>query len=381
MKPRHLLLAFALLLLSGCASLPFGAGRAMVVSVSSDGRYAVSSHSNRRLILWDLQDRRSETISRNANIYSAYFIKGRDAFLWQDLNDVVHVQSVEGERLLSFPHLPTYGHVISADFEHYFSSDAEWGLYYGHGVQMQELRAPGGGSFAGLGKLLNLTLSQDDRHLLMSGDGSPRYDERTTLAQEEAKNNYQRMRGVVLWDVATLEPLHKLPGNASKTHATLSPDGKHAVSGCENRIGFVWNTADGTRKARMASLFHGLYLDEQDPADEYGSWDTSRFLPPPKDLERAAILALKFIDHAGHYLSVLTYQHYAVLFHVDDPFPIKYLPLGKAPRPSVDEYSRNASIDTAPAANLLVMGEASGSGIIVYHYDPKTQTLKKEWAP
>ncbi|MFD2436644.1 hypothetical protein [Modicisalibacter luteus] len=59
-------------------------GPAMVIGVSSDGHYAISTHRSKHLVLWDLEKHQKEIISRDANIYSAYFIHGRDAFLWQD---------------------------------------------------------------------------------------------------------------------------------------------------------------------------------------------------------------------------------------------------------------------------------------------------------
>ncbi|MDY6943167.1 MAG: WD40 repeat domain-containing protein, partial [Pseudomonadota bacterium] len=70
-----------------------------------------------------------------------------------------------------------------------------------------------------------------------------------------------------------------------------------------------------------------------------------------------------------------------LLYHVDRPQLIKYIPLGERPRPSVDRYARNAAFDTAPAAGLLVTGQEYGSGINVYQYHPDSQTLELLWSP
>ena len=91
-----------------------------------------------------------------------------------------------------------------------------------------------------------------------------------------------------------------------------------------------------------------------------------------------ATVAIKFIDQQ-HYLRLLTDSPYAVLFHIDNPLPLKYLPLGRDPFPAVSDYSRNAAIDTAPDAGVLVMGQRDGSGIIVYQYHPDKQELEKIW--
>ncbi|MCP1673658.1 hypothetical protein J2T57_000757 [Natronocella acetinitrilica] len=54
--------------------------------------------------------------------------------------------------------------------------------------------------------------------------------------------------------------------------------------------------------------------------------------------------------------------------------------LGDDSFPSVSSYARNASIATAPDANVLVTGQRNGSGINVYRYDPDARTLEREWA-
>jgi len=69
---------------------------------------------------------------------------------------------------------------------------------------------------------------------------------------------------------------------------------------------------------------------------------------------------------------------YAILYSITDPKPLKYLPLG-SPWISVDDYTRDQSIDTSPSAHILVTGKMNHGGILVYQYNPKTQTLKKVW--
>ena len=38
------------------------------------------------------------------------------------------------------------------------------------------------------------------------------------------------------------------------------------------------------------------------------------------------------------------------------------------------------AIDTSPSAHVLVMAMSGKNGILVYHYNPTTQTLKQVWA-
>ena len=379
---------FAFFVLSACKPQSQGAatqsgGPAMVVSVSSDGRFALSSHRDNRIVLWDLGRKEKSLISDNANIYSAYFVRGTGLFLWQDLDDVVHIQGVDGEKVDSFHHFATYGHVLSADLKDYVSSDATWGLFHGWGDAMRPIKQDGQSpSFLGQGKLLNLTLANAGNFLLSAGRG---YDipDNLPITDHGAVNpeqRYSNYAGVVLWDLPSGRPLFKFPGNTVKTNATLSPDGQYIVSGCENGMSFVWKTTSGELYPEPASLYHGLLNTNNSEKSENWTYDKTGLIPPPKDLggRGGATVAIKFIDQQ-HYLRLLTDSPYAVLFHINNPLPLKYLFLGRNPFPAVSDYSRNVAIDSAPDAGVLVMGQREGSGIIVYKYHAEKKELEKVW--
>lgn len=361
------------------------AGSAMVVSVSSDGRYAISSHQDNSLILWDLKSFEKKIISKQANIYSAYFVPGQDIFLWQDINNVVNFQRVSGDILRSFVHFPIYGHVLSSDLEKYVSCDQDWNLYLGHGEAIKPIKEDGESpSFIGIGKLLNLAITPDNRYLLSAGDGglnperNPSFDDHPPTKKGQNFSNYA---GVLMWDLTTLLPIRRLPGNAAKTTATLSPDGQWVVSGDENTQGYVWNSQTGERHHRLASIYHGVWNENQgEEFDEKTAFNREGLIPLPKDwdVNIPAILAIKFID-TSHYLCFITYSPYAILYHVDNPLPLMYLSLGREQFPAVSDYSRNAAIDTAPDAGILVTGQRDGGGIIVYKYNSAQRELKKIW--
>lgn len=354
--------------------------RAMVVSVSSDGQFALSSHEDNRLFLWDLDKKTNTIISENANIYSAYFVQGVARFAWQDLDGNVFIQNVGGDIEFSFHHLPVSGHLISSDLHKYFSSDVAWAIHARQDGRNLTIKQGGGRTFAGAGKLLNLDISRDGRYLLMSGYGYD-FENNYTLEQKKlGRENYKEMVGVVLWNAQTLEPMFILPGNSAKVTATLSPGGEYVVSGCENGIGLVWETNTGHEYLRLASLFHGLL--NKNGSDDFEKWtrDKTGLIPTPDDLNSRAeaTIAIGFIDE-NHYLRFLTRSPYAVLYNIHNPLPLKYLFLGRDPLPAVNDYSRNAAIDTAPEAGVLVMGQQNGGGIIVYKYDSESQELERIW--
>ena len=370
------------------------------ISVSSDGRYVISAHEDGALVLWDIDAQKREQLSDNANLYSAYFIPEGDAFLWQDQDDVVYVQRVDGEVIEEFEHFTTYGHVMSADREHYLSSNQTWNIYHGHGDALRPvLRDSQSPSFTGTGQVLNLSMGGD--FFVSGGSGSPggELEDSPPVREEEDFRFSSSYGGVTLWDIDTLEPVAKLPGNSSKTYATISPDGQWVVSGDENGIGLFWDTNTPENRKRLADYDHGIFLEDLPeglPENEYR--DKSELISVPesskpdkwgkiRSLATSTTIALAFINGSEEFLRIGysqyrsdgTSQTYAALFEAGNPWPQAYLDLGTDPFPSVNDYSRNLSIDSAPDANLLVTGHAFDGGITVYRYDPDDRTLAKEW--
>jgi WD40 repeat protein len=355
------------------------------MGVSSDGVYAVSSHLDRRLVLWNLAERTRGTISTQANIYSAYFIDDRRAFLWQDLDDVVHVETVNGRELKSFEHFPTYGHIIGSDLETYAAANIKWHLYLGEGSDRRPIKRDNAGrEVPNTGKLINLSLGPHAKRLLSSGYGLSGYDKKPIKKSPpvEPDAEFSDYRGVVLWSLPTGNPIKKLAGNAAKTHATLSPDGEYVVAVDENGKAFWWDVDTGARH-QIARLGSGLYVPSSDP-NELGHYnkegmhlDPSEF---PGDFGGGAQIAVQFVS-PEHFVILHTYERYASVYKLGDPFARAIVDLGDDPFPSVARYSRNEAIDSAPEANLLVTGQRSKGGINVYRFDPDELTLEKIWAP
>ena len=367
---------------------------AMVLSVSSDGNYAVTSNINMQLVLWDIKDHTHKIIATNTNIYSAYFIKNTHYFMWQnDDTNEVNIANINGQIIKSFnPGFPTYGQIITSDLQYYLASDEDWNIFRYSKNQLKQIKKDKAGFF-GFGKLLNLTLSNNDKILLISGFGEN--CAHGTICPSIKPDSKSAMHpyvldGIVTWDVATGMPLRKFPGNASKTFATLSPDGKYVISGDENRLSFVWYAKTGKQKFRLDSIILGK---PPDPSDPNGKWDKTGLIPVPKDyhdymgIPADNIIALKFIDNT-HYLRFNKGIPYVIVYSIDSPRPLKYIKIAgpiktadltKERYPAVAEYVRDQAIDTAPKAHILVMGQQKGNGIIVFKYDPKKMTLKKIW--
>lgn len=401
MKFKKLIfIALSGLILSGCNlaySKPYNPGLVMVTSVSTDGDYAITTGLQKGCILWDLNNHTYKIISKDANIYSAYFIKHSDDFMYQnDKTNEVIIENVNGKIIKQFnPGFPTYGEVISTDLNHYYATDADWNLYSINNGKKQKILLSKWSSFMGAGKLLNMSLSSNNKYLFTAGYCPANY---ANIPVTQSKGRLD-LSCLVLWNIQTGQPIKKiLAGNVSKTTGVISPDGRYILTGDERPTQFVASTANN-HIMRVAYL--GLNGGLPAKKNKYGlvvKFNTSGAIPQPKNFygsERGeqGIVALQFIDGSKYYLRFTqnTYYSkpytnmnstpYAVLFKTTSPWPIKYLPLGTNPRQSVSQYVRGAAIATSPQAHVLVMGQFNGNGIVVYHYNPSSQTLTKVWAP
>ena len=492
------LLMGSFITLSGCgndASKTYESPGTSMLSVSSDGKYALLARLDGRIVLWNLQTHQSKIITEHGNVFSVYFIKHSPYFMYQTLdqhdpqniggvyetlhakpslkqvkeiklgkkiiltkennqfflyfydnteadeykrievkpgavgfeivkyfdkfdndfnpvygddeikltyynrkekfrkllalyswspNNIVHVQNISGKDVLDFKNFPVYGNVMTSDLKHYFASDPVWNLYTDYGKDQRKI-ANTWLTYYGFGKLLNLTLSDDNGYLVTSGSGGAEGSQFPINKPHGLEN----LDDVVLWEVNTGKPLHKFIGNSAKTFATISPDSRYIVSGDEDTLGFVWNTKTYKKKFDLWSLTEGGNPIKWNKNGAPIAWNKQGLITAPKFFKdfnfsyhvdiSPAILAMKFIDKT-HYLRFTTYFSSAILYSIDDPRPIKYFYLGDSPMPAINVYTQDQAFDTAPGKHLLVMAMMGrDDGIIVYKYNPKKQTLKRTW--
>ncbi len=338
----------------------FDAGVVDMLSISSDGKYVISTDEKEWAVLWNLQTHTKKVLDKHAHIFSAYFIPNTDEFLWQSQDKTIHIENVDGQIIKEFK-LPfyIYGIAMPKNSEHFMVGDIGDGQYYCHLTHCVMISKPG---------------SSDPSVFLA--------DQPHVYSIDNANNRYvlgSNLWGVYLWDLNTGKIVHHYQGNVGKTFATLSPNGKYVVSADEDSWQFVWDT--GTGQPLVQNLLacpiikvnedSSVILDKnvvQPPGDYSGSGDHPNY----------AFLTVKFVDDT-HYLLFPTYTPYAILYETTNPKPLKYLPLGRHPVPSVSYYQRDEAIDTSPSAHILVTGKDNEGGILVYHYDPKNQTLTKVW--
>ena len=400
LKNVLLTFAFALLLspLVSSAEIRSRSQNNVILSISSDGRYAVCSNMQQQVIFWNLQNHQSSLISDNANIYSVKWIAHTNEFVWQDLNNIVHVDDTSGHEKMHFKHFPVYGEIMGKDLKTYFAVTKDYDIYKGYGASQKKIKDGfGKGTFLSAGKLLNLTLSNNNTLLLTSGvifntdyneipisKGTDWYHAGIIKTTD---GNYSLLDGLVLWNAVTGKPLKKLTGNVFKTVASISPDNRYIISGDEDAHAYIWQIGLENKKYDFKRTpLWDIYFGERRCADkeiDHCKFMNNTGITPPKDFvayyetRLDPIFSIKFIDRT-HFLRFTTDIPYAILYTVNDPKPLKYFPLLKKPRLILSSYDLDESLDTAPQAHTLVMSTTNG-GVIEYKYDPKLQTLKQVW--
>ncbi|OOF80578.1 WD40 repeat domain-containing protein [Rodentibacter caecimuris] len=369
-----LLNLFTLIILSfftiGCNSM----SGVVSLGVSSDGKYAISAHGKDELVLWDLTRKEKKLLAKNANPYSAYFIPNSHEFMWQDNNNVVHIQNVEGKEILQFPHFKTEGQIISADKSFYLSAD-EWGKFYkGYGKDLVPIYtdAPIGPSqpykFVIVG---NYLLSVGD---VLTARGTPPAQTKLT-ANPVNPDKYKKdsYLGMTLWNIKNLKPLARLWGNSGRTMGVISPDGKWIVATSENGQRYMWSLLNPNQRSRLADT-DGLFKDE------IMTEDKSKLLPildkfKDKSISRSSSFAVAFVTEKDFILLPNSNDELALLYTTGDPWIKAYVEIGNKP-----EISKgNLSIASAYKANILVTGQYGRGGINVYKYHPETKELEKIW--
>ena len=364
---------------------------ALSVSVSTDGRYAISGHAARKtnsvsprgqMVLWDIEKKQKTILSDNANSFSALFIPDSHEFMWQDQNDIVHVQNVEGQEIKSFKHPHVQNHRITADKAFYLSVDF-WGrIYKGYGDEIQPVYTDGGPT------INPYSLSIVDNYFLSVTDTCHGLDDpvaETNLTanpvnpSSSKKSSYD---GVTLWDKNTLKPIAKLIGNCGSTNGLISPDGKWVITGGENTTYYMWEI-DNLNNRQPLSIPNnwGIYDEEK--------YKNDKSIPLPEKLKDEPVsvgtVAYAFLsetDYVGLGRSGRKNGEgfqFATLYKAGEPWIKAYVEIGNNPSISTNYFQRNLSVSSSPTAHILVTGQATDGGINVYKYHPDKMELEKIW--
>ena len=347
------------------------------LSISSDGRYVVSAHYGKKLVLWDLEKRTKEVIAERVNTNRPYFIPNSHDFMWQDKNNIVHIQNVEGKEITHFKHYKVERHLMSEDRKLYISADQTGEIYKGYGDEMKPIYTD-----TPIRQHYNFALS--DKYFLSASGGGP-YDPDSAVELNPKEDPVQpsvykksSYNGVTLWDRETLKPVARLGGFGGRSDALFSPDGKWIIGGGENLRHYMWETANLTNRLMLADPDRGIRNPKVN--------DDSQLLRVPgvniglnNPVTYAFVTETEFIEFRMSARKEGLGEKYSPLYTVGDPWIKAFVEIGNNPVISTDFYEKSNSVASAPKAHILVTGQAYHGGINVYRYHPNKMTLEKIW--
>ncbi|WP_109092000.1 WD40 repeat domain-containing protein [Aggregatibacter actinomycetemcomitans] len=355
-------------------------GRVVALSISSDGRYVIAGHRGHKLVLWDLEKRTKTVLAKRVNTDTPYFIPNSHDFIWQGMDNVVHIQNVEGEELTSFKHFDVARHIMSEDRKLYISADQTGEIYKGHGDNMVPIYTD-----TPTWRHYNFDLS--DKYFLTASSGRGNREDGSVVNMNPVADPVQpsiykgsSYNGVVLWDRNTLKPAAELFGFGGRTDALFSPDGKWIVAGGENGRDYIWSTDNLSYRQELASIY-GLYNPDT------GKYDISGNKPvfddvgvsTPNTISYAFVTDTEFVQLTQTGMMDGTGKEYINLYTVGDPWIKAYVKIGTEPTISTNFFESSNSVDSAPKAHILVTGQAAHGGINVYRYHPDKMELEKIW--
>ncbi|TYA48540.1 WD40 repeat domain-containing protein [Aggregatibacter actinomycetemcomitans] len=349
------------------------------LSISSDGRYVVSAHYGKKLVLWDLEKRTKEVIAERVNTNSPYFIPNSHDFMWQDKNNIVHIQNVEGKEITHFKHYKIERHLMSEDRKLYISADQTGEIYKRHGDNMVPIYTD-----TPTWRHYNFALS--DKYFLSSSSGGP-YEPDSAVEFNPKEDPVQpsiykksSYNGLVLWDRKTLKPVARLGGLGGRSDALFSPDGKWIIAGGENKRDYMWPIDDLNHRQPLASI-NGFYDENTKVRENSGNLPIPEgiSLATPHTVAYAFVTDTEFIQLTQTGMMDGTGNDYVNLYTVGDPWIKAYVEIGFDPAISTNAFEKSNSVDSAPKAHILVTGQAAHGGINVYRYHPDKMELEKIW--
>lgn len=360
-------------------------GSVQTLGISSDGKYVISAHrwkndkrkDKTKLVLWNIDKREKKVIAEDVNTDSAYFIPDSHDFIWQGLDNVVHIQNVDGKELESFKHFDLTRHIMSADRTFYASANQTGKIFKGYGENIVPI-------YTDIPIWIHYNFDLSNKYFLTSSNGGTPENAGTAQLNPTAdpvqpsvykKSSYD---GVTLWDRTTLKPVARLWGFGGRSDALFSPDGKWIVGGGENIRHYMWETANLTNRLELADPDRGIRNSE--------GYDDSQLLRVPGveiDLNNPVTYAFvtdtEFIELRMAPPRDGKGEKHSPLFTVGDPWIKAFVEIGDDPAISTDFFEKSNSVASAPKAHILVTGQAHHGGINVYRYHPDKMELEKIW--
>jgi len=359
--------------------------RPTFLSVSTDGKYAVSSNDDSSVSLYNL-DKKSITKVNDklANPFSANFIDGTHNFIYQNKDDnIVHI--VDADNLKTVKEfdakINATTEAINKDMTIYVATtnDGNISIFKIDGDKIGKDKYIYGNNYSNMYGQIIPTFTQNQNKIVATTSTGKLWifdlGEIFKLEKDNPKNQIS------------------IKKNTGATMNAIDPNGQFVYT-MSQRIGTKYNLSTG--KMPKETGFYGyteipnVSYQESDSRKKSFMRDITNF----KFIDKDKII-VTFQGKNQPYLWAFFYTPSKLDWDNYNVRPIfkssEYTPLTKDPmkflkgnyRDNTDPFpivgGYNTTFDTSVEAHKLVMAQANGNGIMVYNYNPKDESLKLDW--
>ena len=387
----------------GCLSFLTLYASPTIVSVSTDGKYTLTTDYNNHAYIYDLDNKKVKDLGAGFNPYSGYFVPNTDMYLLQKDNKKVVIFDTKNKEVKGFKvDTLVKGDAINKDLSLFAYADSKSNMY------IKNLK---------LDKTKGLFVSW-----CYGKSESPYW--RSNPYKGDIPNGCAHLNGelpefkfivnnkLISSFVSSLyiynfddKGIHweEVDKNVGQTMNAIDPSGEFVYTMDSSRVGRAVKYDLQTNKVieftdtdKKDNFFFNLSQRDEIPKLENNSkkpngYTNFGFIDKDKALVTYRGMSQPYLWTGLYNINDIKtgkfYKESDNNFAINNP--IKYIPLVDQPKeylsgnypvgayPSVSGYNR--TFDTSVEAHKLVMAQANGNGIMVYNYNPKDESLKLDW--
>jgi hypothetical protein len=336
----------------------------VMLSLSSDGKYAVTTNMDNRAYIWKINQQAHRRIGvKPVNTYSAYFIPQSQNILIQNAEtNEVYIEDIAGNVIKTInPGFQVFGEAISSDLKTYIAADESYNVYK-FDLETQKRQQlfvswcdvkgtsstydkdnpyygdlPNG--CAGFsGSLPNFTFTKDNQYLVFNA-GEP----------------------ITIWNLSenTWDQVDK---TAWPNETSITPDNQSLFVVGKNQLGYKYEFSTKT----SSPVFN--YNEANDESPSSINFISQKYIVMTMAGENNQSQVHLFNVKDIHNQSNASFDEIKVVDLKSNQEKLY---------PKTQSYF--PTVATSIESNRLVMAQANGSGILVYKFNPKDLTFKIDW--
>ncbi len=336
----------------------------VMLSLSSDGKYVVTSNMNNRAYIWNINKKSHRRVGvKPVNVYSIYFIPQSQNILIQNADThEVYIEDIAGNVIKTFnPGFQVYGEAISSDLKTYVAADEQFNVYKFNVDTMQkeqlylswcDVKKPNSpydiehpyygdtpnGCAGFSGSLPNFAFTADNQYLIFS-TGDP----------------------ITIWNLVE-NTWSQVDKTAWPNVTAITPDNHSFLLAGKKQLGYEYSF----NTKNTSPIFMWDEPNNQSPSSI--NFISEKYIVATMAGENNQSRIHLFNANDIPKQSMANFEEIKII-------DLKMNQEKMYPR----TQSYFPTVATSIESGRLVMAQANGNGIMVYQFDPENLTLKLEW--